>query len=177
MPEKVIGGGFLVPGAAEVEVPSWRDFKAAKTEFEAAIARLWKEVGYVNENKQAIWDAINKFKRDPAADIHSEFQALRDAAFSSKEQLNGPLPNDGWHVWKCLEVAAEERKAIAKRLDSIQSDAAKAFRTVIEETLHPVFQYGLEQSIREVMAVKEENKTLKEELASLRTEIAELKQR
>ena len=177
MSEKVIGGGFLVPGAAEVEVPSWRDFKAAKTEFEAAIARLWKEIGYVNENKQAIWDAINKFKRDPAADIHSEFRALRDAAFSAKEQLNGPLPNDGWHVWKCIEVAAEERKAIAKRLDSIQSDASKAFRTVIDETLHPIFQYGLDQAIRKVSAIENENSILKAEIAALRTEIDELKQR
>ena len=168
MPEKVIGGGFLVPGAAEVKVPSWK-------EFDEAIGRLWQEIGYVNKNKQELWDAVNQLKRDPVADIHSEFRALRDAAFSSKEQLDGPLPDDGWHVWKCIEVAAEERKAIAKRLDSIQSDASKAFRTVIEETLHPIFQYGLEQAIQKVMAVKEENKALKEELTALRKEIDELK--
>ena len=41
MPEKVIGGGFLVPGAAE---------------FNEAIARLWQELGYINENKR-----VNKY--------------------------------------------------------------------------------------------------------------------
>lgn len=49
MPEKVIGGGFLVPGAAEVEVPSM-------AEFNEAIARLWQELGYFNENKR-----VNKY--------------------------------------------------------------------------------------------------------------------
>ena len=172
MSEKVIKTGLAgragLFGGVEVEVPSWK-------EFDEAVARLWQEIGYVNKNKQELWDAVNQLKRDPAADIHSEFRALRDAAFSSKQQLNGPLPNDGWHVWKCIEVAAEERKAIAKRLDSIQSDASKAFRSVIDETLHPIFQYGLEQAIQKVMAVEEENKTLKEELTALRKEIDELK--
>ena len=172
---KVIGGGYLVPSAAEVDVPSWDDFNGARKEFEAAIGQLWEKIKDINDNKQALWNAVNEFKRDPKADIYSEFRALRDAAFSAKEQLNGPIPNDGWHVWKCIEVASEERKAIARRLDSIQADAAKAFRTAIEETLHPIFQYGLEQSIREVVAVKEENKTLKEEIAALRAEIDELK--
>lgn len=167
MPEKVIGGGFLVPGAAEVEVPSWK-------EFDEAIARLWKEIGYVNENKQALWDAVNQFKREPGADIYSEFRALRDAAFSAKEQLCGPLPNDGWHVWKCIEFAAEERKAIAKRLDSIQSDAAKAFQSVIDETLRPVFQYGLDQAIRKLVELENENKALRSKIDAMDAQLKEL---
>jgi prefoldin subunit 5 len=170
MPEKVIGGGRAVPGWVEVQVPSWK-------EFDEAIARLWQEIGYVNENKQALWDAVNQFKRDPAADIHSEFRALRDAAFSSKAQLNGPLPNDGWHVWKCLDVAAEERKAIAKRLDSIHSDAAKAFRSVIDETLHPILQHGLDSAIRRLGELETENKRLQSTIEEMNAKITEIEKR
>lgn len=168
MPEKVIGGGFLVPGAAEVNVPSWK-------EFDEAIARLWQEFGYVNDNKQALWDAVNQFKRDPSADIYSEFRALRAAAFSAKEQIDGPRPEGQWTIWQCIEDHGKRLDALARRLDAIQADASKAFRTVIEETLHPIFQYGLEQAIRKVMAVEEENKALKGELTALRKEIDELK--
>ncbi len=175
MPEKVIGGGWVVPGAAEVEVPSHAEFESAKTEFRDAVARLWQEFGYVNENKQALWDAVNQFKRDAAADIYSEFRALRDAAFSAKEQINGPRPEGQWTVWQCIEDHGKRLDAFAMRLDAIQADASKAFRTAIEETLHPVFQYGLEQTIREMMAVKEENKLLKEELAALRADVNKLK--
>jgi hypothetical protein len=168
MPEKVIGGGRAVPRAAEVEVPSWR-------EFNEKIERLWQEFGYVNANKQELWDAVNALKRNPSADIKAEFRTLCDAAFSAKEQIDGPRPEGRWTIWQCIEDHGKRLDAFDKRFEAIRSDAAKAFRGVIEETLHPIFQYGLEQTIREMMSVKEENKTLREELASLRAEVNKLK--
>lgn len=163
MPEKVISGGFLVPSAAEVKVPTWADFQAAMAKISAAI----KEI---NQNKQELWAAVNQFKRDPKADIHLEFRALRDAAFAAREQINGPRDNGEWTIWQCIG----DHKA---RLDAIQSDAAKAFRAAIDETLDPLLKNGLEQAIQKVLAVENENKELKGELVALRAEIEELKNR
>ena len=67
MPEKVIHGGRLIPGAAEVEVPSW-------DEFNAAIARLWQKIDSVNDNKQAIWDVLDQFKEAPPNGTNTDFQ-------------------------------------------------------------------------------------------------------
>ena len=59
---------------APARVPSWSDFCALRQRLEAS-----------EENKQALWDAVNQFKRDQGADIYSEFRALRDAAFTAMD--------------------------------------------------------------------------------------------
>jgi len=100
-----------------VEVPTWRE--------------LSDQIGYINKNKQELWDVINQLKRDPSADIYSEFRALRDAAFSAKEQLNGPIPNNGWHVWKCIEVAGKRLDALEMRLGSLP----EALRETVREAI------------------------------------------
>ncbi len=166
-----------VPHVTEGKVPSWNDFMGARKEFEAAIGQLWEKIKDIEDNKQALWNAVNEFKRDPKADIYAEFRALRDAAFSAKEQLNGPLPDDGWHVWKCIEVAAEERKDLAKQIDSIRSDASRAFRAVIDETLYPVFQYGLDQALRRLMELESENKRLQSTIDAMAVRLTEIEKR
>ena len=153
MPEKVIGGGFLVPGAAEVNVPSW-------TEFKEAIDRLWQEFGYVNANKQELWDAINQLKGDPAADIQSELRRVRDAAYSAHDMASS---------------AGKRLDTVEKHVSSIQTDAKTAFRAVIDETLHPIFQYGLDQAIRRLMTLEEENRRLRSDLESLRSEVQRIR--
>ena len=170
MPEKAISGGWAVPGSVEVQVPSWK-------EFYEAVARLQQQIDKIIENKQALWDSVNQFKRDPAADIYSEFRALRDAAFTAYRQLNGPLPEDEWTAWKCIGVAGERLDAIDKRLNAIQSDAAKAFRSVIDETLHPIFQYGLDLAIRRLGEMETENKQLRSKIEEMDARLAEIEKR
>ena len=170
MPEKAISGGWAVPGSVEVQVPSWK-------EFYEAVARLQQQIDKIIENKQALWDSVNQFKRDPAADIYSEFRALRDAAFTAYRQLNGPLTEDEWTAWKCIGVAGERLDAIDKRLNAIQSDAAKAFRSAIDETLHPIFQYGLDLAIRRLGEMETENKQLRSKIEEMDARLAEIEKR
>lgn len=145
---------------------------------------MFQQIGYINQNKQEIWNAINQLKRNPAADISSECRALREAAFSAQKQLNGPLPDDGWHVWKCIDVGGKRLDALekgldvlGKRLDAIQSDAARAFRGALDETLRPIFQYGLDQAIRRLVQLEDENRALHAEIREMETKLSRLETR
>lgn len=145
---------------------------------------MFEQIAYINQNKQEIWNAINQLKRNPAADISSECRALCEAAFSAQKQLNGPLPDDGWHVWKCIDVGGKRLdaleqglKVLGKRLDAIQSDAARAFQSALDETLRPIFLYGLDQAIRRLVSLENENKVLRAEIRELEVKLSRLETR
>ncbi len=151
MPKKVM----TLQGLADV--PTWRE--------------LFEQIGYINQNKQELWNAVNQLKRDPAADILSEFRALRDAAFIAYRQLNGPLPEGEWTVWKCIEVAGKRRDALEMRLgilpDALRETVREAVRTELETLLGP--------AVANIGAILEDNQKLREEIDALRAEVENLK--
>ena len=138
MPEKVIHGGRLIPGAAEVEVPSWVEFDSAIFELKQRLDLIRQEFASSNENKQALWDAVNQLKRDPVGDIYSEFRALRDAAFSAQTQINGPQPNGEWTIWQCIGNHGERFDAIDRHFRKLPDMAKEALRDVLLSQLQPL---------------------------------------
>ena len=100
--------------------------------------RVCLEFGNANENKQALWDAINQFKRDPAADICSEFRALRDAAFSARTQINGPQPDGKWTIWQCIGNHGERFDAIDKQFRELPDMVKETLRDVLLAQLQPL---------------------------------------
>ena len=151
MPKKVM----TLQGPADV--PTWRE--------------LFEQIGYINQNKQELWNVVNQLKRDPVADIYSEFRALRDAAFSAKEQLNGPIPNDGWHVWKCIEVAGKRLDALEMRLGTLP----EALRETVREVVHAELEPLIGPAVANIGAILDDNQKLRDEIGALRTEIENLK--
>ena len=151
MPKKVM----TLQGVADV--PTWRE--------------LFEQIGYINQNKQELWNVVNQLKRDPSADIYSEFRALRDAAFSAKEQLNGPIPNDGWHVWKCIEVAGKRLDALESRLGALP----EALRETVRNAVRAELESLLGPAVANIGAILEDNRVLRNEIVALRAEVENLK--
>ncbi len=132
MPVKVSQGVF----GGDVNVPSWEEFLDHLNVFR-------KE----KDNKEALWRAVNELKRNPAADIYSEFRALRDAAysavdaaFSAVRDIHGPLPNNGWHIWKCIEVAGKRLDALEQRLKELPDKLCKTVRESVRAELETLFK-------------------------------------
>lgn len=153
MPKKVM----TLQGPADV--PTWRE--------------LFEQIGYINQNKQELWNVVNQLKRDPAADIFAEFRALRDAAFTAYRQLNGPLQEGEWTAWKCIEVAGKRLDALDKRLDALPDTMRETVRNAVLGALEPL----VAPAIANIGVILDDNRNLREELASLRAEVKELKSR
>ncbi len=125
MPVKVSQGVF----GGDVKVPSWDEFLDHLNAFR-------KE----KDNKEALWRAVNELKRNPGADIYSEFRELRDAAFSAVRDIHGPLPNNGWHIWKCIEDAGKRLNALERRLDALPDAMRETVREAVCAELKPLFE-------------------------------------
>ncbi len=151
MPKKVM----TLQGPADV--PTWRE--------------LFEQIGYINQNKQELWNVINQLKRDPAAGISAEFRALRDAAFTAYRQLNGPLPEGEWTVWKCIEVAGKRLDALEMRLGTLPEAVRETVREVVRAELEPLFG----PAVANMGAILEENHKLREEIDALRAAVENLK--
>ena len=139
-----------------VEIPSWEDFCALQKRFDES-----------ENNKQALWDAINQFKRSQSADIYSEFRALRDAAFSAVRDIHGPLPNNGWHIWKCIEVAGKRLDALDQRLNALPESMREAVREAVRAELKTL----IESAITNLDSILKDNGELKSKTDSLSNEV------
>ena len=141
---------------ATVKIPSWSEFLA-----------LQQRLDESEENKQALWDAVNQFKRNPDADICSEFRALRDAAFTAYKQLNGPLPDDEWTAWKCIEVAGKRLDALDQRLNALPDAMREKVREAVRAELKPLF----ESAITNLDGLLKDNSELARKTSSLSNEV------
>ena len=163
MPEKVIHGGRLIPGVAEVEVPSWVEFDSAIFELKQRLDLIRQEFASSNENKQALWDAVNQLKRDPAGDIYSEFRALRDAAFSAQTQINGPQPNGEWTIWQYIGNHGERLDAIDKKFRELPDMVKETLRDVLLSQLQPL----LDSAKANIDSLLNDNSNLKNTTSAL----------
>ena len=132
---------------------------------------MFQQIGYINDNKQALWAAVNEFKRDLGADIYSEFRALRDAAFSASEQINGPRPNGEWTIWQCIEDHGRRLDGLNDRLGALPDVLRETVRETVRAELEPL----LGPAVANIDAILEDNRKLREELAALRAEVSTLK--
>ena len=163
MPEKVIHGGRLIPGVAEVEVPSWVEFDSAIFELKQRLDLIRQEFASSNENKQALWDAVNQLKRDPAGDIYSEFRALRDAAFSAQTQINGPQPNGEWTIWQYIGNHGERLDAIDKKFRELPDMVKETLRDGLLSQLQPL----LDSAKANIDSLLNDNSNLKNTTSAL----------
>ena len=183
MPEKVIGGGFLVPGAAEVSVPSWG-------EFNAAIAGLRQKIDSVNDNKQAIWDILDQFKEAPPHGTNTDFQREVRKIYEDIRELERNVwrknpGEDRYTLWECIKALEDHvwhegpnRTTLwqsvgraHERLNSLPDALRDAVREAIRAELEPL----LDPAAANIGALLEDNRKLREELASLRAEVDKLK--
>ena len=152
MPEKVSKGVW----DGDAEVPSWSEFCA-----------LRQRLSESEDNKQALWLAVNQLKRDQGADIYSEFRELRDAAFTAYKQLNGPLPDGEWTAWKCIEVAGKRLDALDQRLNALPDAMRETVREAVRAELKPL----LESAITNLDGLLKGNGELSNKTVSLSNEV------
>lgn len=152
MPERVSKGVF----DGDAEVPSWAEFR-----------NLMQRLEKSEENKQALWNAVNQFKRNQGADIYAEFRALRDAAFTAYKQLNGPLPDGEWTAWKCIDVASKRLDALDQRLNSLPDAMRETVRAAVSVELKPLF----ESVVKNLEGLLKDNGELKSKTDSLSNEV------
>ena len=167
MPKKVISGGWAIPGAAEVKVPSWK-------EFDEAIARLWQEIGYVNDNKQAIWDILDQLKEAPPRGTNTEYQRevrkiyedIRELERNVWREEGGRTP-----LWNFVGGLRERLDALESRLGTLPDALSETVREAVRAELEPLLKPAAEN----IGAILEDNRKLREEIASLRAEVDNLK--
>ena len=147
---------FSVDDKESVTIPSWLEFCALEQRFKES-----------EENKQALWDAINQFKRSQNADIYSEFRALRDAAFAAYRQLNGPLPDGEWTAWKCIGVAGKRLDALDQRLNALPESMREAVREAVRAELTTL----VNSVITNLDSILKDNGELKSKTDSLSDEV------
>ena len=131
------------------------------------LSELKNRIFEINDDKLRIWKILDQFKPDPPfgtnKDGKNEHEKIvrdfRDAALAASTD------------------AATARKEVKRRLDTIQSDAAKAFRSVIDETLRPILQYGLDLTFRRLGELKTENKKLLLKIEEMETKITAIENR
>jgi len=152
MPVRVSQGVF---GGA-VDVPSWAEFQDLLNAFR-------KE----NENKEALWRAVNELKLNPGEDINSELRSLRDKAFTAYRQLNGPLPKGEWTAWKCIEVAGKRLDALDQRLNALPDALRETVRGVVRAELKTLF----ESVVANLDSILKDNGELKGKTSSLSHEV------
>lgn len=140
----------------DAEVPTWSEFCALRQRLDES-----------EENKQALWDAVNQFKRNQGADIYAEFRELRDAAFTAYEQLNGPLPDGKWTAWKCIEDARKRIDALDQRLNALQDAMRETVREAVRAELKPL----LESAITNLDGLLKDNGELASKTGSLSNEV------
>lgn len=141
---------------SEATVPTWSEF-----------CDLRKRLDESEDNKEALWKAVNELKRNPGADIYSEFRELRDAAFTAYRQLNGPLPEGEWTAWKCIEVAGKRLDALDQRLNALPD----ALRETVREAVRAELKTLMESAITNLDSILKDNGELKSKTSSLSDEV------
>ena len=173
---KVIGGGYLVPSAAEVDVPSWDDFNGARKEFEAAIGQLWEKIKDINDNKQAIWDILDQLKDAPPHGANTDYQRevrkiyedIRELERNIWREEGGRTP-----LWNFVG-------GLRARIDALQSQLGElpdTLRETVHKAVHAVLDPLLGSAATNIGAILDDNRKLKEEVASVREELTTLKNR
>lgn len=159
MSVKVSQGVF----GGDVYVPSWAEFQDHLNAFR-------KE----NENKEALWRAVNELKLNPGEDIYSELRSLRDKAFAAYRQLNGPLPEGEWTAWKCIEVAGKRLDALEQRLnvlpDALRKAVSEAVRAELKTLIEPVIT-NLDSILKDNGELKGKTSSLSEEVERCRVRV------
>ena len=140
----------------DVDVPSWAEFQDHLNAFR-------KE----NENKEALWRAVNELKLNPGKDINSELRALRDAAFSAVRDIHGPLPNNRWHIWKCIGDHGNHLNALDQRLKELPD----ALREAVCEAVRAELKTLIESAITNLDSILKDNDELKGKTSSLSHEV------
>lgn len=139
-----------------VEIPSWSEFCDLRRRLENS-----------EENKQALWDAVNQFKRSRDADIYSEFRELRDAAFTAYKQLIGPRTDGGWTAWECIEDVRKRLDALDHRLNALPESLREAVREAVRAELTIL----VESVITNLDSILKDNGELKSKTDSLSNEV------
>lgn len=140
----------------DAEVPTWSEFCALRQRLDES-----------EENKQALWEAVNQFKRNQGEDIYAEFRKLRDAAFTAYEHLNGPLPDGRWTAWKCIDVHGKRLDALDQRLNALPDAMREIVREAVSAELKPL----IESAITNLDGLLKDNGELASKAASLSNEV------
>lgn len=134
---------------------------------ESYLSVLKNRISEINDDKQRIWNILDQFKPDPPFGTNKDGKNEHETIV--RDFRNAALA--------ATTDAAAAQKEVKRRLDSIQSDATKAFRSVIDETLHPILQYGLDLAIRRLGEMETENKKLQSMIEEMDARFAEIEKR
>ena len=160
MPEKVIGGGFLVPGAAEVKVPSWKEFEEAKTFAWQETQRIWRAVDQLTANpNQKPEDAIDH-------EIRKVYDAILELERNVWREEEGRTT-----LWSFTGGLRARIEPLEKRLGDLPDALRGTVRDAIRAELEPL----LGPAAANIGAILEDNRKLREELAALRADVDKLK--
>ena len=162
MPEKVICSGFLVPGAAEVKVPSWKEFEEAKTFAWQETQRIWRAVDQLTANPN----------QKPTDAIDHEIRKVYDAILELERNV-WRAENGRTTLWSFTGGLRARIEPLEKRLE----DLPDAFRDTVRAAIRAELEPLLGPAAANIGAILEDNRMLKEELAALRVEIDEMKNR
>lgn len=183
MPEKVIGGGSLVPAAAEVEVPSWKEFDQTKS-------FVWQET-------QKIWRAIDQLTGNPNQKAASEYDKEIRKVFEDIRNLERNVwrkepGEDRYTLWDCIRALenhvwrggaghtpllayADDLRSRLEQLDSRINNLPDSLRETVREAVRAEREPLLGPAAANIGAILEDNRKLREEIASLRAEVENLK--
>lgn len=132
-----------------------------------SLSELKNKIFEINDDKLRIWKILDQFKPDPPFGTNKDGKNEHETIVRDFRNAALAASTD----------AATARKEVKRRLDSIQSDAAKAFRSVIDETLHPILQFGLDLAIRRLGEMETENKQLRSKIEEMDARLAEIEKR
>ena len=140
----------------DAEVPTWSEF-----------CDLRQRLDESEENKQALWEAVNQFKLNQGADIYAECRALRDAAFTARNHLIGPVPDGKWTVWECIVDHGKRLDALDQRLNALPDAMREIVREAVSAELKPL----IESAITNLDGLLKDNGELASKAASLSNEV------
>lgn len=149
MSEKVISGGFLVPGAFEVEVPTIAEFDQRIDEIKNEIRCIQRDIGRIGEIT-GLWRAIDQLTQSPNQPAISQYDREIRKIYDDIRELER-------NVWR-----------LSNRLPDFLRNTV---REAVQAELKPLL--GL--AATNIGSILEDNHKLRGELDSLRAEITELK--
>lgn len=131
------------------------------------LSELKNKIFEINDDKLRIWKILDQFKPVPPFGTNTDGTNEHETIVRDFRDVALAASTD----------AVTARKKVKRMLDSIQSDAAKAFRSVIDEMLHPILQYGLDLAIRRLGEMENENKKLRSTIEEMDARLAEIEKR
>ena len=183
MPKKVM----TLQGIADV--PTWQE--------------LFQQIGYINDNKQAIWDILDQLKDNPPHGTNTDYQREVRRIYESIRDLERNVwrkdpGEDRWTLWDSIHelerniwrkeegedrstlwdhIGKEEERleALEQRMDAIPATTTDALRSAMDELLRPLFQSSLGNALAKLDSLEEENRRLHSDLESLREEVQSIR--